>query len=82
MEIGRHFEHQSLWPATSPEILNEDSHAAHKRPALIPPSPDPHNWSQLMRRVFSLNLLLWARCGGRRELISLITNPPIIRRIL
>ena len=45
-------------------------------------SPDPYSWSQLLRRVFSLDVLRCSRCVGRRELISLITDPPVIRRIL
>ncbi|MFT5291091.1 MAG: hypothetical protein ACI8QC_001982 [Planctomycetota bacterium] len=35
-----------------------------------------------MRRVFSIDVLRCASCGGRRELISLIEGPPVIRRIL
>jgi len=35
-----------------------------------------------MRRVFSIDVLHCTRCGGRRRLIALITDPPVVRRIL
>ncbi len=46
------------------------------------PSPDPYRWSELMRRVFSVDVLHCTHCGGRRKLLAFITDPPIIHRIL
>jgi hypothetical protein len=35
-------------------------------------------WSQLMLRVFEADVLECSRCGGRRELIAVITQPDVI----
>lgn len=39
-------------------------------------------WSELMRRVFGLDVLRCEKCNGRRRLISLITERAVIVRIL
>jgi hypothetical protein len=39
-------------------------------------------WAELMRRSFGFDVLACPRCGDRLELIALIENPPVIRRIL
>jgi hypothetical protein len=39
-------------------------------------------WAELMKRVLGLDVLECSACGSRRRLIALITDPPVIRRIL
>jgi hypothetical protein len=39
-------------------------------------------WAELMKRVLGLDVLECPACGSRRRLIALITDPPVIRRIL
>ena len=36
----------------------------------------------MMKRAFEIDVLVCPHCGGGRKLISLITDPVIIRRIL
>jgi hypothetical protein len=44
---------------------------------------DPrYSWAELMKRVFSLDVLRCHACGNRRQMIALITQPEVIRRIL
>jgi hypothetical protein len=38
-------------------------------------------WAELMKRMFGLDVLA-CDCGGRRRVIALINDPPVIRRIL
>ena len=39
-------------------------------------------WADLMRRVFSLDILACAACGGRLRFIATIEDPPVVQRIL
>ena len=39
-------------------------------------------WSDLLRRCFAIDVLKCPRCGGRRELISLIQDSKTITHIL
>ena len=41
-----------------------------------------YRWSELLRRVFARDALRCDRCGGRRDLIALIRDPFVVRRIL
>jgi len=36
----------------------------------------------LLRRVFEIDVLRCPSCGSRRRLIALITDPPVVRKIL
>ena len=40
------------------------------------------SWAQLMLRVFAQDVLECPRCGGRRKLIAVITDPAVIVRFL
>jgi hypothetical protein len=40
------------------------------------------DWALLMRRTFSVDVLKCPRCGGRLRVISVITEPEALRRIL
>ena len=50
----------------------------------LPPVPARTNrlWAELMQRSFGLDVLECPRCGDRLELIALIEDPAVIRRIL
>jgi len=37
-----------------------------------------HPWSELMMRVFAIDVLACANCGGRMSIISTITDPAVI----
>ena len=53
-----------------------ESRSASARP------PHRYLWSELMRRVFGVDVLRCTRCGSRRRLVSLITERAVIVRIL
>jgi hypothetical protein len=44
--------------------------------------PRNYSWAQLMRRVFSLDVLECPRCGGRMRILCAIHPPEAIRKIL
>jgi len=53
----------------------------------LPPLPHSpyasrYSWSELMRRVFGIDVLTCERCHGRRRLIALITDTLVARNIL
>ncbi len=69
--------------------------AAKLRPLIIPKAPRSRGrsrgktdstrhipWAELLRRVFKIDILECQRCGGRREVIALITNAVTARTIL
>ncbi|MCB9870148.1 MAG: ATP-dependent helicase HrpA [Planctomycetes bacterium] len=39
-------------------------------------------WAELLKRVFAADVLLCDQCGGRRKVLSFISDPVVIRRIL
>jgi hypothetical protein len=41
-----------------------------------------YTWSELMARIFLLDVLECPRCGGRMKIIAAIEEPDVIRRIL
>jgi hypothetical protein len=41
-----------------------------------------HPWAELLKRVFAVDVLRCADCGGRRVMIATITTPEPIQRIL
>ena len=41
-----------------------------------------HPWAELLKRVFAVDVLRCADCGGRRVMIAIITGPDPISRIL
>ena len=40
------------------------------------------DWASLLRRVFKVDVLACARCGGRMRVIAVIEQPPAIEKIL
>ncbi len=41
-----------------------------------------YSWPELMKRVFGTDVLRCHRCRNRRQIVALITQPDVIRRIL
>ena len=39
-------------------------------------------WAELLERVFAVDVLRCPRCGSRRRMIAMITDPATIQRIL
>ena len=39
-------------------------------------------WADLLRRVFEIDVLHCARCGGRLRFVAAIDDPEVVRRIL
>jgi len=52
------------------------------RPAAPIPPRANWLWAELMQRSFGFDVLACPRCGDRLELIALIEDPSVIRRIL
>jgi len=40
------------------------------------------DWAALLARVFAIDVLRCARCGGRMKVIAFLTDPPVVERIL
>jgi len=51
-----------------------DRHAGSSRRRL--------SWAQLLARVFLIDVLRCPHCGGRRRILSFLTEPSTVRRIL
>lgn len=77
-------------PAASP---GPPAAAAVTPPHRVPPAasqPSPvterarraWTWADLMRRVFSIDVLACAGCGGRLRFIATIEDPPVVTKIL
>jgi hypothetical protein len=39
-------------------------------------------WAELLKRVFAVDVLSCHRCGGRREVLALITDGTAVRAVL
>ena len=72
-----------------PEPGSAGIRCSRKRGRKPPPEDVPaserkrrYTWAELMKRVFKLDVLECPFCKGRRKLIALITDPPVIRAIL
>ena len=44
--------------------------------------PRYYSWSELLRRVFAVDVLHCGACGGRRKVIAVIVHQPVVRAIL
>jgi len=50
-----------------------------------PPAPGSRQripWAELLRRVFAIDVLRCARCGGRRAVLAFISEPAVVDKIL
>ncbi len=41
-----------------------------------------YRWAELMQRVFEVDVLVCQHCGGRRRVLTFLTDPPVLRSIL
>jgi len=41
-----------------------------------------HSWAELLRGLFEVEVLTCPTCGSRRRLLALISDPPVVRKIL
>ena len=48
----------------------------------IPPRPRNYSWSELMRRVFLVDVLDCPECHGRMRIVAALRSPEAIRAIL
>jgi hypothetical protein len=57
-------------------------------PGSVPPPPPAERarrawaWADLMRRVFAIDVLACAGCGGRLRFLATIEDPPVVTKIL
>ena len=65
-------------PATK-QILTTDTANAKEEGSCRPRN---YSWAELMKRVFSIDVLQCPRCGGRMRIIAAIHPPDAIRKIL
>ena len=72
----------SKWRAAVVPSPDEEERPGHcsSQPAPVPADRVP--WAWLLRRVFLVEVLRCARCGGRRQIIGAVTEPAAIPRIL
>jgi hypothetical protein len=83
-------ETENLQTRRAPEITNLASHPSCSAKKQIPENPQkkracrPRNysWAELMRRVFSIDVLVCPRCGGRMRILCAIHPPEAIHKIL
>ena len=88
------FANRSQWRARVPAPPTRETPASTT--VLSIPSPAPNtetepsartqrqrlSWAQLLARVFLIDVLRCPHCGGRRRILSFITDPRTVRRIL
>ncbi len=67
--------------ATVGDTIDETS-APLPAPCASSSSSSRYSWTDLLRRVFGIDVLRCPACGSRRRLIALITDPGVVRRIL
>ena len=60
----------------------DDTSAPLPAPCASSSSSSRYSWTDLLRRVFGIDVLRCPACGSRRRLIALITDPGVVRRIL
>jgi hypothetical protein len=71
-----------------PEVLPEfnidelEASCGHGHETQLGSRPGRLTWARLMKRIFQIDVLKCDRCGSRMQMISFITSPPIIRKIL
>ena len=81
-----HSRHRArIVPTSASPIDNARRHA--RRPishdlSTPPPSRSRLDWASLLRRVFAIVCFICDRCGGRRQLLSMITEAKTAQKIL
>ncbi len=71
--VPDHSKRPSPTPTTPPDTTS---------PHTLPPSRSRLDWASLLRRVFAIDVLHCDRCGGRRQLLSMITEARTAQKIL
>jgi hypothetical protein len=74
-----------------PHIVPKPAEEAAPAAAVVEPERKPkpqrhgcsyRSWAELMKRTFSVDVLMCPRCGGRLRLVALMTEPKSIARYL
>ena len=88
------FANRSRWRALLPAPPRRESAGSMRALPASSPSPDAESerperttrqrlsWAELLARVFLIDVLRCPHCGGRRRILSFITEPRTVRRIL
>jgi hypothetical protein len=63
-------------PKPPPQPDATKSRAAHST------RPDNYDWATLLRRVFEIDVTTCVDCGGPTKIISTITQPDVVKKIL
>ncbi len=68
---------QNEWTAPLPSSAktNTDKRAA-------PSTSSRANWARLIRKVFEVDPLLCGKCGSEMKIITVVTDPKVVDRIL
>ena len=64
-----------------PRRADDHGGCGHRR-SEGPAAPNRLAWAELLRRVFLVDVLRCAGCGGRREIVAEVTDPDAARAIL
>ena len=67
----------SAWPESAPDLESE-----REATTSAPPRRKNYSWSELLRRVFDIDILICERCGGPVRVIAAIQEPDMIEKIL
>lgn len=63
----------------SPPVASAPPEPAGEWPAL---TARRRRWAELLRMVFKVEVEVCPRCGGEARIVGLVTEPPVVRRIL
>jgi hypothetical protein len=74
-------------PRPLPDGVEPPASRADPQPDPVQPAPAPVHrtslsWAQLLYRVFFLDALLCAKCGGRMSVIAFLSDSIVVRRVL
>jgi hypothetical protein len=67
---------------SSPRVASGQATVAVPAGAAVPGERSLVRWADLLRRVFEIDVLHCARCGGRLRFVAAIDDPEVVRRIL
>ena len=67
----------------TPELPMSEAQSPSSNNNVVSGRPNTRlSWSELLSRTFSAEVLRCARCGGRREVLAMVTSPSAIVAIL
>jgi hypothetical protein len=67
---------------SSPCVASGPATSAEPARAVVRGERGAMRWADLLRRVFEIDVLHCARCGGRLRFVAAIDDPAVVRRIL